>query len=108
MGTDAIRTERLAAKFACYTRQRKWDEQDNLSYLITDAEMNALTTKLRKIAPESAKIGRVLMNEHSATNIPGATIHRPHQESGIEPLSIVEEAQRAAREAEKQSTKKVT
>lgn len=46
------------------------------------------------------------MNEHSQTLIPGANTHRPHVETGIEPMSLVEEAQRAAKEAEKQSTKR--
>jgi hypothetical protein len=48
------------------------------------------------------------MNEHSPTTIPGAAIYKPHQESGVEPLSLIEEAQRAAKEAEKQSTKRIT
>ena len=48
------------------------------------------------------------MNERSLTLIPGAyPIHKPHQETGVEAMSLVEEAQRAAKEAEKQSTKKV-
>jgi hypothetical protein len=46
------------------------------------------------------------MIESSKTLIPGASIYKPHQESGVERLSLIEEAQRAAKEAEKQSTKK--
>jgi len=38
--------------------------------------------------------------------IPGATIYKPHQESGVEHLSVVEEALRANDLAAKQSTKK--
>lgn len=58
------------------------------------------------------------MQERSTTLLPNATIHRPHVEKGVEPMSIVEEAQRgqmslieeaqrAAKEAERQSTKRV-
>jgi hypothetical protein len=46
------------------------------------------------------------MNESSQTLIPGANIYRPHVESGVEPMSFAEEAQRANLEAAKQSTKK--
>jgi len=46
------------------------------------------------------------MNENTPTWIPGATIYRPHQESGVEPLTAVEEALRANAEAEKASSKK--
>lgn len=46
------------------------------------------------------------MMESSTTLIPGANTHRPLVESGIEPMSLVEEAQRAAESANKQSTKR--
>ena len=45
------------------------------------------------------------MNEHSTTMLPGANTHRPHVETGvIEHLTPIEEAQRAAQEAERVST----
>ena len=49
------------------------------------------------------------MNENSKTIIPGANFTPPHVETGlIEHLTPLQEAQRAAREAEKQSTKRTT
>jgi hypothetical protein len=47
------------------------------------------------------------MTEGSTTVLPLANTNRPHVETGVEHMSLVEEAQRAAKEAEKQSTKKV-
>jgi hypothetical protein len=55
MRTNAIRTDRLAVKLFCYTRQRMWDVKDNLPPLISDVEMNALSDKLREADPEQLK-----------------------------------------------------
>jgi hypothetical protein len=46
------------------------------------------------------------VNEHSVTTLPGANIYKPHLELGVDQMGLIEEAQRAAKEAEKQSTKK--
>lgn len=46
------------------------------------------------------------MQEGSTTVIPNANTHRPHVESGVEAMTIEEEAIRANREAERQSSPK--
>jgi hypothetical protein len=52
MSTNATRTERLAAKLFCYTRQRRWDTQDKLPPTISPEEIAALANKLRKADPK--------------------------------------------------------
>jgi len=52
MCTNATRTERLAAKLFCYTRQRRWDTLDQLPPIISCEEIAALADKLRKADPE--------------------------------------------------------
>jgi hypothetical protein len=58
-------------------------------------------------APDSpiTKEGATL-NENSPTMIPGANIYQPHQEVGVDHLTLEQEARRANAEAERQSTKK--
>jgi len=52
MSTNATRTERLAAKVFCYTRQRRWDKQDNLPPIISSEEITVLADRLREADPE--------------------------------------------------------
>ena len=52
MCTNATRTERLAAKLFCYTRQRRWDTQDRLPPIISREEISELAEQLHKADPE--------------------------------------------------------